>query len=224
EDESETEDEESESEAFEDEMNNLYELYEEPARKRESKWQGIEEWYGSNGKKQNAQISGRVLAASDSESDEYTSLKSLSKKVRRDLIDDAFNRYSLMTPTSTSPPVTKEAVQLMKARMRALDARPSRRQKMKADNKLKKALKKATIVADDEDVPDRTKLRDASKIMKKALAKKTKRPEVVVARNMNRGLKGRPKGVKGRYKMVDGVTKKEKRNEKAREKKNKKRR
>ncbi|KAJ3210466.1 AdoMet-dependent rRNA methyltransferase spb1 [Dinochytrium kinnereticum] len=167
----------------------------------------------------------------------------LQKGSRRDLIDDAFNRYTFNDPDGVPEwflsdesrhnkrhlPITKEAVQIMKARMRALDARPIKkvaeakfRQKLKADNRLKKALKKASAVADDEDVPDKQKLRDASKIMQKALVKKKKRPEMVVARNMNRGLKGRPKGVKGRYKMVDGVTKKEKRAEKSREKRNKK--
>ena len=34
---------------------------------------------------------------------------------------------------------------------------------------------------------------------------------MVVARGSNRGLSGRPKGVKGKYKMVDGVMKNEQR-------------
>lgn len=45
---------------------------------------------------------------------------------------------------------------------------------------------------------------------------------VVVARGSNRGLSGRPKGVKGKYKMVDGVMKNEQRALKRISKKHKK--
>ena len=38
-----------------------------------------------------------------------------------------------------------------------------------------------------------------------------KKVTVIVARGSNRGLSGRPKGVKGKYKMVDGVLKNEQR-------------
>ena len=49
-----------------------------------------------------------------------------------------------------------------------------------------------------------------------ARASKKARPQakLVVARGLNRGIKGRPKGVKGRYKIVDPRMKKELRAEK----------
>ncbi|KAJ3114262.1 AdoMet-dependent rRNA methyltransferase spb1 [Phlyctochytrium bullatum] len=145
----------------------------------------------------------------------------LQKSTRGDTIDDAYNRYAWNDPegvpswflddeqrhSQRNLPITKEAVQIMKARLRALDARPIKkvaeaqfRKKMRAENKIKKALKKASEIADDEDISEKQKLKDASKVMAKALIKKSKKPTLVVAKNMNRGLKGRPKGVKGRYK------------------------
>jgi len=61
--------------------------------------------------------------------------------------------------------------------------------------------------------------------MSRGLAKGQKKKEVklVVAKGVHKGLKGRPKGVKGRYVMVDSRMKKELRAKKAREKENKKR-
>ncbi|KAJ3412167.1 AdoMet-dependent rRNA methyltransferase spb1 [Chytridiales sp. JEL 0842] len=168
----------------------------------------------------------------------------IHKSGKRDLIDDGFNRYAFNDPEGLPSwfteeenrhnkpqlPVTKEAVNIMRAKLRAMDARPIKkvaeakfRKKMRADARLHKALKKASAVADDPDAPDKSKLRDAAKIMKKALSKKQdKKPELVVAKNQNKGLKGRPKGVKGRYKMVDGVMKKELKQQKARNKRAKK--
>ncbi|KAJ3107805.1 AdoMet-dependent rRNA methyltransferase spb1 [Phlyctochytrium planicorne] len=146
----------------------------------------------------------------------------LAKGSRRDAMDDAFNRFSWNDPEGVPSwfledekrhskrhlPITKEAVQIMKARLRALDAQPIKkvaeakfRQKLKAENKMKKALKKASAIVDTEDVPDKTKLRDAAKIMAKATMQKAKKPTLVVARNQNRAIQGRPKGVKGRYKV-----------------------
>ncbi|KAJ3197251.1 AdoMet-dependent rRNA methyltransferase spb1 [Irineochytrium annulatum] len=168
----------------------------------------------------------------------YTMAEKLIKPSgRRDLIDDAFNRYAFNDPENLPSwftvdedrhnkpqlPVTKEAVALIKAKLRALDARPIKkvaeakfRNKLRADAKIKKAMRKAAAVADDEDTPDASKLKSAAKIMAKAGAQKRKRPTVVVAKHANKRLQGRPKGVKGRYKMVDGKMKKEARQEKAR--------
>jgi AdoMet-dependent rRNA methyltransferase SPB1 len=149
--------------------------------------------------------------------------KIITKSGKRDLIDDAFHRYAFNDPedlpswftqeenrhNKINLPITKEAVQLMKARMRALDARPIKkvaeakfRTKLRAQARLDKALKKATSITEDTDTPEASKMKDAAKVMAKASAKKQKKKvQVVVAKNANRGIKGRPRGVKGRYKV-----------------------
>ncbi|KAI9355990.1 Spb1 C-terminal domain-containing protein [Zopfochytrium polystomum] len=172
--------------------------------------------------------------------------KITTKSGKRDLIDDAFHRYAFNDPDSLPPwfvdeerrhthrpqPVTKEAIEIMKARLKALDARPIKkvaeakfRQKLRAQNKVEKALKKASAIADDDTTSELTKLKDAAKVMAKAMTKKKKKEvQVVVAKHQNKAVKGRPKGVKGRYKMVDGVMKKEARAAKRLEKAGKKKR
>ncbi|KAH6572102.1 hypothetical protein BASA50_001095 [Batrachochytrium salamandrivorans] len=155
----------------------------------------------------------------------------LSKSGKRDLVDGAFNRYAFNDdpglPTwfldeekhhnKPSMPVTKEAVDIIKQRMRALDARPIRkvaeakfRKQMRTQRRLEKMSKKAEVMNNDEDAPERSKLEAISKLMSKAKnTKEHTKPKVVVAKGVHRGAQGRPKGVKGRYKMVDGRMKKE---------------
>ncbi len=116
-----------------------------------------------------------------------------------------------------SLPVTKEAIDIIRARTRALDARPIKkiaeakfRKQMRTARRLEKATKKAEGLNEEDDIPDRSKLTTISKIMGKAKAKQEKKlPKLVVARGANRGVQGRPKGVQGRYKMVDPRMKKE---------------
>ncbi|KAI8375299.1 Spb1 C-terminal domain-containing protein [Choanephora cucurbitarum] len=128
-------------------------------------------------------------------------------------------------------PVTKEAMNQLRAKLRALDARPIKkvaeakaRKKFKAAQRLAKAQKKATDIADNPDMSEKEKAKNIGKLIARATKSKPKKDvKVVVAKGANRGVKGRPKGVKGRYKMVDGVMKKERRAEKRREKKLKKR-
>lgn len=168
------------------------------------------------------------------------------EKTRTALINDGFNRYSLNSKDDlpswflddeskhykANIPVTKEAVAALRAKMRALDARPIKkvaeakaRKKMKAAQKLEKAMKKAEGVAETSDMTEREKAKQIEKLMAKGMSTKKKQKEVkvVVAKGAHRGLKGRPKGVKGRYVMVDSRMKKEVRAQKRREKANKKR-
>ncbi|KAG1466532.1 hypothetical protein G6F46_000990 [Rhizopus delemar] len=127
-------------------------------------------------------------------------------------------------------PVTKEAMNQLREKLRALNARPIKkvaeakaRKKFKAAQKLAKAQKKATDIADNPDMSEKEKAKTIGKLIARASKTKPKKDiKVVVAKGANRGIKGRPKGVKGRYKMVDGVMKKERRAEKRREKKAKK--
>ncbi|KAG0039889.1 AdoMet-dependent rRNA methyltransferase spb1 [Podila clonocystis] len=117
-------------------------------------------------------------------------------------------------------PITKEAVQVIKDRMKALDARPIKkiaeakaRKKYKAAQRLIKIQKKADAINDTEDISEKEKSIGIAKLLAKAAGAKNKKPKkevkLVVAKGQNRGAKGRPKGVKGRYKMVDSRMKKE---------------
>lgn len=110
-------------------------------------------------------------------------------------------------------PITKEAVQVIRDRMKALDARPIKkiaeakaRKKYKAAQKLIKIQKKADAINDTEDISEKEKSIGIAKLLAKAAGAKNKKPKkevkLVVAKGQNRGAKGRPKGVKGRYENV----------------------
>jgi AdoMet-dependent rRNA methyltransferase SPB1 len=156
-----------------------------------------------------------------------------NKKPKHQIIDESFNRFSFFPkqnlPTwfleddshhnTAQVPITKEAVEALKAKMRALNARPIKkvaeakaRKKMKAVRKLNKLQKKADIINEASDLSEREKASSIAKIMAKGKRGEKKRSvKVVVAHGKNKGVQGRPRGVKGRYKMVDPRMKKEKR-------------
>jgi AdoMet-dependent rRNA methyltransferase SPB1 len=165
---------------------------------------------------------------------------------RTHLINEGFNRYSLNSkddlPTwflddeshhyRPNIPITKEAVAALRAKQRALDARPIKkiaeakaRKKFKAAQRLEKALKKAQGVNESADMTEREKAQQIQKVMRRGESggKKRKETKVVVAKGVHKGIKGRPKGVKGRYAMVDARMRKEVRAKKRSEKANKKR-
>ncbi|KAJ4486264.1 Spb1 C-terminal domain-containing protein [Lentinula aciculospora] len=168
------------------------------------------------------------------------------EKTKTQLINDGFNRYSLNAKDGLPSwflddetkhykpniPVTKEAIAALRAKQRALDARPIKkiaeakaRKKYKAAQRLEKAMKKAEGVNDTSDMSEREKASQIEKLMRKGLSKGKPKKEVklVVAKGVHKGVKGRPKGVKGRYAMVDSRMKKEVRAKKRTEKANKKR-
>jgi AdoMet-dependent rRNA methyltransferase SPB1 len=147
------------------------------------------------------------------------------------LIDQGFNRLSSQHKDGlpswflddeskyykANIPVTKEAINALREKQRALDARPIKkiaeakaRKKFKAVQRLTKAKKKAEGVMETEDLNENEKARQVGKLINKSKGAE-KRPEkkIVVARGSNKGVKGRPKGVKGRYKIVDSRMKKE---------------
>lgn len=152
---------------------------------------------------------------------------------KTDLINEGFTRYSLNSKDDlpdwflddeskhymANIPITKEAIQSLRAKQRALDARPIKkvaeakaRKKFKAAQRLDKAMKKAEGVTQTDDMTEREKAQQVEKLMRKGLSKGKKEKKdikVVVAKGVNRGVKGRPKGVKGRYAMVDSRMKKE---------------
>lgn len=155
------------------------------------------------------------------------------EKTKTQLINDGFNRYSLNSKEGLpmwflddetkhykpNIPVTKEAMAALRAKQRALDARPIKkvaeakaRKKLKAVQRLEKTLKKAEGVNAVVDMSEREKARAIEKLMSKGLSagKKAKKEiKVVVAKGVHKGVKGRPRGVKGRYVMVDSRMKKE---------------
>jgi AdoMet-dependent rRNA methyltransferase SPB1 len=149
------------------------------------------------------------------------------------LIDSGFNRFSFDDKNPNLPswfledekkffrsniPVTKEAVNAIREKMRALDARPIKkvaeakaRKKMRAARRIEKLKKKAIGIQENENdlMTSGEKKNEIEKIAarikgigngKGGKSKKDK-VQLVVAKGVNRGNAGRPKGVKGRYKV-----------------------
>jgi len=172
------------------------------------------------------------------------------EKTKTELLNEGFNRYSFNQKDDLPSwflddeakhykpnlPVTKEAVEALRARQRALDARPIKkvaeakaRKKHRAAVRLEKALKKAEGITETTDLSEREKAAQIEKLMRKGAAgankakKEKDKPKIVVAKGAHKGLKGRPKGVKGRYTMVDARMKKEVRAMKRKAKASKKR-
>ncbi|KAF8168000.1 FtsJ-domain-containing protein [Crassisporium funariophilum] len=169
------------------------------------------------------------------------------EKTKTQLINDGFHRYSLNSKEGLPSwfldeeakfykpnlPVTKEAMAALRAKQRALDARPIKkvaeakaRKKFKAAQRLDKAMKKAEGVNAMSDMSEKEKAQSIEKLMRKGASsgqKAKKEIKLVVAKGAHKGLKGRPKGVKGRYTMVDSRMKKELRAKKRKDKAAKKR-
>lgn len=151
------------------------------------------------------------------------------ERTKTQLIDDGFNRHAFNVGGDGLPswflddeqrhfrnniPVTKEAVQALREKMRALNARPIKkiaeakaRKKMRTIRRIEKTRAKAQGINDDEDngLTEKEKASSIAKVLaksKSAAAKPVKKEiKLVVARGLNRAQKGRPKGVKGRYKV-----------------------
>jgi AdoMet-dependent rRNA methyltransferase SPB1 len=157
------------------------------------------------------------------------------------LTDDTFNKYSFRDrdglPTwflddeshhsKIQKPISAAAATAIKEKLRALNARPIKKvQEAKARKKFKqikqaaKIQKKAETI-NEGDSTEKEKAEGIQKLMKRVKKPQLKRPpvKVVVARGANRGRQGRPKGVKGKYKMVDPRMKKEMRAAKKKDKK-----
>lgn len=147
------------------------------------------------------------------------------QKKSQDLIDEGFNKHALRDRDGLPDwfiedeskhdkpqrPITKAAAAAIKEKMRAYNARPIKkvreakaRKKLKAAQQLEKLRKKSDLLFNEEGMTEKEKADGIMKLMSKAGRKKPrKQVKVVVARGVNRGVAGRPKGVKGRYKIVD---------------------
>lgn len=169
----------------------------------------------------------------------------LGNKNKKDLINDGFNKYSFRDKdglpewfleeedkhSKINRPITKEAALAIKEKMKQLNARPIKkvleaqgRKKMRALRRLEKLKKKSDGIMDDSSKSEADKASEISALMGKLTKKQKTKPKVtlVVAVGANKKLSGRPKGVKGKYKMVDGVLKNEMRALRRIEKKNRK--
>lgn len=160
-----------------------------------------------------------------------TTAMRLKREDPDDLVDDSFNRYALTEDETSLPkwyldderkhnipqkPITKEAVELLKQKMKSITGKPIKKEleyKMRKRARLSKKLEsiktKAASIADTEEMSESQKFRSINKILNKNLKEKKKERKLVVAAGSNRGIKGRPKGVRGKYKMVDSRMKKE---------------
>ncbi|KAK3708573.1 AdoMet-dependent rRNA methyltransferase spb1 [Vermiconidia calcicola] len=161
------------------------------------------------------------------------------KTSRAQLTDDNFNKYS-HRDTDGLPewflddenkhsrpqrPVSSEAAKAIKEKQRALNARPIKkvreakaRKTLRTARRLEKLKKKSEGLAEGGDMSEKDKASNIASLMAKAKKgagqKKNKKPvKVVRAGGQNKGA-GRPKGVKGKYKMVDPRLKKDVRGEK----------
>lgn len=121
----------------------------------------------------------------------------------------------------------------MRQQQRELDARPIKkiaeakaRKKFKTAQRIAKMQKKTASIAESSDMTEREKAKTIDKMVNKSKGGKKDKNKVtlVVAKGSNKGNAGRPKGVKGRYKMVDPRMKKELRATKRKNKDSKKRR
>ena len=158
------------------------------------------------------------------------------QKSTYDLIDDGYNKYAFQDRdglpewflddegrhNKPQRPITAAGAAAIKEKLRALNARPIKkvreakdRKKFKAAQKLEKLRKKSALIAGDDAVSEKDKAQSIAKLMSKAVKKKPKQKvKLVVARGGNRGISGRPRGVKGKYKIVDARLKKDVRAEK----------
>eukprot|EP00835_Amoeboradix_gromovi_P003733 NODE_258_length_12622_cov_0.213767.p2 type:complete len:786 gc:universal NODE_258_length_12622_cov_0.213767:3416-5773(+) len=146
------------------------------------------------------------------------------------VIDDSFNRYAYVDEglpkwfsederkhTGKQIPISKEAVQIFKDKVRAVNAQPAKkeleaqmRKRRRTMNKAKKIVDQVARIDDDEDLDEKQKAISIAKVLaKKQTSKHIKKRAVVVAKGANKGLKKRPHGVKGKYKMVDRRLKKD---------------
>ncbi|PVU95130.1 hypothetical protein BB561_002024 [Smittium simulii] len=168
----------------------------------------------------------------------------INKKItKEDLIDKYFNRHAFNEMSELPAwyvdgerqynkpnlPISKEAVQMLKSKMRAINTRPIKkvmeakaRKKLHASQKVAKLKAKAETMINNDDMTESEKAKNIDKLMKssiKKLSNKQRKVNVVVAKGGNKGIKGRPKATKGRYKMVDSRLRKDTRAIKANNKK-----
>ncbi|KAI5304881.1 AdoMet-dependent rRNA methyltransferase spb1 [Ascosphaera pollenicola] len=191
-------------------------------------------------KKKNGQLDIEIITA---EAMALAQSMATGQTTRHDVVDDGFNRYSFRDVddlpewflddedkhSKPQKPISAAAAAAIREKLRAINARPIKkvmeakgRKKMKAAQRLEKLKRKSALLADDESISEKDKAQTIARMMNRAMKKKPKQNvKLVVAKGPNRGISGRPKGVKGKYKIVDARLKKDIRAQKRAAKKHK---
>lgn len=167
-----------------------------------------------------------------------------SKKAKRDLIDNSFNRYAFNEDEGELPewfvqeekqhrirqlPIDKKEVERYRKRWREINARPIKkvaeakaRKKRRMLKKLEQTKKKAEAVVNTVDISEREKVAQLRSLYKKAGLGKEKRQVTYVVAKKGVGRKvRRPAGVRGHFKVVDSRMKKDQRAQQRKEQKQK---
>ncbi|XP_045381939.1 pre-rRNA 2'-O-ribose RNA methyltransferase FTSJ3 isoform X2 [Lemur catta] len=167
-----------------------------------------------------------------------------SKKAKRDLIDNSFNRYTFNEEEGELPewfvqeekqhrirqlPIDKKEVEHYQKRWREINARPIKkvaeakaRKKRRMLKKLEQTRKKAEAVVNTVDISEREKVAQLRSLYKKAGLGKEKRQVTYVVAKKGVGRKvRRPAGVRGHFKVVDSRMKKDQRAQQRKEQKKK---
>ena len=153
------------------------------------------------------------------------------EKSKYDLQDESFNKYAFKDKDGLPAwflddeqkhdkahrPITAAGAAAIKEKLRALNARPIKkvreakdRKKFHAAQRLEKLRKKSALLNEEEGMTEKEKASSITKLMNNAGKKKLRPPtKVVVAAGSNKAVAGRPRGVKGKYKMVDARMKKD---------------
>lgn len=165
-----------------------------------------------------------------------------SKKAKRDLIDNSFNRYTYNEEEGELPewfvqeekqhrirqlPIDKKEVEHYRKRWREINARPIKkvaeakaRKKRRMLKKLEQTKKKAEAVVNTVDISEREKVAQLRSLYKKAGLGKEKRQVTYVVAKKGVGRKvRRPAGVRGHFKVVDSRMKKDQRAQQRKEQK-----
>ncbi|XP_015907498.3 pre-rRNA 2'-O-ribose RNA methyltransferase FTSJ3 [Parasteatoda tepidariorum] len=157
-----------------------------------------------------------------------------SKKLKRDIIESAYNRYASNDENlpawfvsdekkhyKKQLPVTAEMVKEYKARLREINARPIKkvvearaRKKRKALRRMEKARKKAEKITEHPDMSSQEKAEQLKAIYKRALPKEDRNVTYIVAKKGVGRRVSRPQGLKGKFRVVDPRMKKDQRKEK----------